>query len=393
MNKKGYRLSHVIIIIITTSIISAITTGIIVTSSLSANGTSYTDLVLDENVQQFLDVYDKLTNDYYEDINKKAMIDSAIDAMTSYLDETYTTYLDSDNASTLMQELNGKYTGIGITIRDSEVISIASGSPADRSGIKLGDKIKNINGKEVEDLNSNEISDLIKQNGENVIINIERNGENLEYSMQVEEFDISPVEYKMIENTSIGYIKMSIFSTKLYNDSINAISDLKKQGMNKLIIDLRNNTGGFLDQAKSVASLFLEKGKIIYYLENKNELEEEKDETVEMLDVPVVVLVNSSTASAAEILTGALKYSYNATLVGTKTYGKGKVQHTISLNNNDMVKYTSSRWLMPNKNCIDEIGIIPDYVVENEYIYDKENPTIIQQIIDNQLNKAIELLS
>ncbi len=393
MNKKGYRLSHVIIIIITTSIISAITTGIIVTSSLSANGTSYTDLVLDENVQQFLDVYDKLTNDYYEDINKKAMIDSAIDAMTSYLDETYTTYLDSDNASTLKQELNGKYTGIGITIRDSEVISIASGSPADRSGIKLGDKIKNINGKEVEDLNSNEISDLIKQNGENVIINIERNGENLEYSMQVEEFDISPVEYKMIENTSIGYIKMSIFSTKLYNDSINAISDLKKQGMNKLIIDLRNNTGGFLDQAKSVASLFLEKGKIIYYLENKNELEEEKDETVEMLDVPVVVLVNSSTASAAEILTGALKYSYNATLVGTKTYGKGKVQHTISLNNNDMVKYTSSRWLMPNKNCIDEIGIIPDYVVENEYIYDKENPTIIQQIIDNQLNKAIELLS
>lgn len=393
MNKKGYRLSHVIIIIITTSIISAITTGIIVTSSLSANGTSYTDLVLDENVQQFLDVYDKLTNDYYEDINKKAMIDSAIDAMTSYLDETYTTYLDSDNASTLMQELNGKYTGIGITIRDSEVISIASGSPADRSGIKLGDKIKNINGKEVEDLNSNEISDLIKQNGENVIINIERNGENLEYSMQVEEFDISPVEYKMIENTSIGYIKMSIFSTKLYNDSINAISDLKKQGMNKLIIDLRNNTGGFLDQAKSVASLFLEKGKIIYYLENKNELEEEKDETVEMLDVPVVVLVNNSTASAAEILTGALKYSYNATLVGTKTYGKGKVQHTISLNNNDMVKYTSSRWLMPNKNCIDEIGIIPDYVVENEYIYDKENPTIIQQIIDNQLNKAIELLS
>lgn len=392
MNKKGYKLSHVIIIIITTAIISAITSGVIITSSLNINGKSYSELVLDKNVQEFLEVYAKLTDDFYEDVDKKAMIQSAINAMTDYLDETYTTYLESDNADSLMQELNGKFTGIGVTISGFEVIDVIDNSPAYRSGIKAGDKILSINGIDVATYSGGEISELIKQNGDNIVIKADRDGEILEFSLKIEEFDVSSVEYKMIDDTNIGYIKMSIFSNKLTDETSNAIKELKDKNMEKLIIDLRNNTGGFLDQAKSVASLFLEKGKIIYYLEDKNKLQEAKDETEEKMDIPVVILVNDNTASAAEILTGALKYSYNATIVGTKTYGKGKVQHTLTLSDKDMVKYTSSKWLMPNKECIDGKGITPDYVVENEYVYDVQNPESITGTIDNQLNKAIELL-
>ncbi len=393
MNKKGYQLSHVIIIIIATAIISAITSGVIITSSFNVNGKSYSDLVLDENVQEFLEVYAKLSDDYYEDVNKKEMIESAINAMTNYLNETYTTYLESDNADSLMQELNGKYTGIGVTIAGFEVVGVIENSPAYRSGIQVGDKIVSINGTDVATYSGSEISDLIKQNNDNVVLKIDRNGETLEFTMKVENFDVSPVEYKMIDDTSIGYIKMTIFSNKLTDDTNKALTELKNKGMNKLIIDLRGNTGGFLDQAKSVASLFIEKNKTIYFLEEKGTLTEEKDETSTKMDIPIAILVNGNTASAAEILTGAMRYSYGAMIIGTKTYGKGKVQHTLTLNDKDMVKYTSSKWLMPNQECIDGKGISPDYLVENEYIYDEESQTSIVETIDNQLNKAIELLN
>ena len=393
MNRKGYRLSHVIIIIILTAIISAVTTGVIVTSSFSANGKSYSDLVLDENVQEFLEVYAKLTDDYYRDVDKKKMISSAINAMTDYLDEIYTTYLNSDNANILMDELNGKHKGIGVTIRGYEIIDVMEDSPAFRSGIKIGDRIVAINGTNVETLAGAEISNLIKQNEDSITVTVIRNEETLEFTMKAEEIQVSPVEYHMIENTSIGYLKMSIFSNNLFVDTSKALEKLKEEGMNKLIIDLRNNTGGYLEQAKNVASLFLEKDKTIYYLENKDDLEEIKDTTDDSYNMPIVVLVNGSTASAAEILSGALKYSYGAILVGSTTYGKGKVQHTMSLSDNDMIKYTSSKWLMPNKVCIDGVGISPDYIIDNSYNYDTDNSSENEGFTDNGLNKAIELLS
>ena len=130
----------------------------------------------------------------------------------------------------------------------------------------------------------------------------------------------------------------------------------------------------------------------IYY-DLKSDLEEIKDTTDDSYNMPIVVLVNGSTASAAEILSGALKYSYGAILVGNTTYGKGKVQHTMSLSDNDMIKYTSSKWLMPNKVCIDGVGISPDYIIDNSYNYDTDNSSENEGFTDNGLNKAIELLS
>ena len=375
MEKKGYSLFHVIIIIVVTSIISGITTGVIFTNgAMSSEGVSYSELIVDENVRDFLDIYAEIVNEYYEDVNKEEMIQNAINGMMEYLDESYTTYLDENEASSLMEQLNGTYEGIGITIKEKVVLNVIKDSPAAKAGVLSGDVINSVNGVSVADKSGDEIVSMIKENGQHVSLGVLRNGSPLIFNLVIETLNVPSVVYNMIENTRIGNIKISVFSDGLNEEVEYAIKNLKDQGMQRIIIDLRNNTGGYLEQAYKVASLFLEKGKIIYSLNTKegNEIYTDKDNVFETY--PIVVLVNNSTASASEILAGALKDSYGASIVGTTTYGKGKVQHTYNLNDGGLVKYTSSKWLRPNGTCVDGVGIIPDYTVENEYIYDESDP-------------------
>ena len=161
-----------------------------------------------------------------------------------------------------------------------------------------------------------------------------------------------------------------------------ALKELETKNITSLIVDVRNNAGGYLTSAEEVSSLFLKSGKVIYSLEANGSKMSYADKTEEHRTYPIVVLINGGSASAAEILAAALKDSYGAILVGTKSYGKGKVQQVMSLNNGDSVKYTSAKWLTPSNICIDGTGIMPDYVVE----YDSESGH------DYQLEKAKELL-
>ena len=391
MKKKGYSLVHVIIIVIITSIVSAITTGVLFTKNLINNeGINYTEFALDSNIQSFLDAYSEITNGYYENINKKEIIESAIKGMMSYLDESYTSYLSEEAADNLFEQLNGTYDGIGVTIQKDTIISVFDNSPAERAGILPGDKIISINEISVE---GQDIVYLIKQHADNIVLEVERNNEIYTFNLRIETLNVPSVQYKMIENTNIGYLKISVFSSHLTAEMSNALTKLENDGMKKLIIDLRNNTGGYLEQSFSTASIFLKKGKVVYSLQNRNDFKKIKDTDNQSTDYPIVVLVNKATASASEILASALKDSYNATLVGTTTYGKGRVQQTYSLNTGGIVKYTSSKWLRPNGTCVDKVGITPDYIIENEYVYDENDPESIVDIIDHQLDKAIELLS
>ena len=396
MEKKGYSLIHVIIIIVITSIISGITTGVIFTkSTVSSEGINYSELIVDENVQDFLDVYAEISNEYYEDINKEEIIQNAINGMMDYLDETYTTYLDEDEANLLMDQLNGTYEGVGITIKDRQVINVLAGSPAQEAGILPSDVIVSVNDTSVENKSGDEIVQLIKNNAQNVNLMIKRDNIILNFTMKLKTLNIPSVSYKMIDNTKIGYIQMTVFSSGLSDEVSHALSWLKTQGVQRIILDLRNNTGGYLEQAFNTAALFLEKGKVVYSLSTKDGTQVFSDADKNSESFPIVVIVNKSTASAAEILSAALKDSYGATIVGTTTYGKGKVQHTYSHSDGGLVKYTSSRWLRPNGTCVDSVGIKPDYIIENEYIYDNSDPEhpVITEVIDNQMNKAIELLS
>ena len=391
-NKKGFNLLSVIIVICITSIISGLTTVVIVTNSYKNNlGLTYEDLVNDESLNEFLEVYSSIINNYYEDVDTSAMIDSAVDGMLDYLGESYTTYLDKDATEELEERLSGSYRGIGIAVANKVIQSITSGTPAAESGLQVGDIITGVDGVDVTQKSNEELTDLIKETDKDSIkLTVQRGEETLTFDIGLATIPISAVNYQMLEN-NVGYLQMEIFSATLDEQVANALDDLENQGMQKLIIDLRNNTGGYLESAEATASLFLEKGKLIYSLENKDATAEYYDKTDENTSYPIVILINGQSASAAEILAAALKDSYGAVLVGEKSYGKGKVQQTYNLSDGSMAKYTSARWLRPNGDCIDGVGLMPDYIANLTYTYDDTGK--INGTIDTQLNKAIEVIS
>lgn len=390
--KKGYDLIEVVIIVIVVSIISAVSTGVIITKSFSSDGNyTYADIAKDKNLQEFINIYSKLNTSYYEDINKEEVIKSAINGMTSYLNETYTGILDIDKSNSLLDDLNATYDGIGITINNNLIVNVIKNSPAYNAGIEVNDLIISINDVDVSTNTGEEISNLLKESEKNIKISVKRGEEIINFeNINFSKLDIPRVEYNVIENSNIGYIHISLFSNSVSDQVKNALEELNEKNVNGLIIDLRNNTGGYLEEAYNTAQLFLEKGKIVYSLEDKNNnITSFKDKTIEKYDNQIVILINGQTASAAEILAAALKESGDALIVGTKSYGKGKVQHTYSLSSGELVKYTSSYWLTPKGTCIDGKGISPDYNVENETEIDSEGNNYL---IDNQLEKSINIL-
>lgn len=389
---SGFSLLNVIIVIFVTAITSAIATGVIVNNSYkNKDGMSYSELLEDESLKEFLNVYSSVVSGYYEDVNKQEMVDAALNAMLNYLGDSYTTYMNEDQAESLAEKLEGTYKGIGITIEGRKIIGITKNSPAQNSGLQINDEIIKINDQDVTSKNASEIVTLIKnQNLDEVKIVVNRNNESKEFTIKTADLFVPALKYNLIEDTKIGYIYISIFSNTVYEQFNDALKDLEYQGMEKLIIDVRDNTGGYLTQAEQIASLFLEENKVIYSLENKNGKKIIADKTSEFRTYPISILINNDSASASEILASALKDSYNAILVGTKSYGKGKVQQTVSLSDKTLAKYTSAKWLRPNGECVDKVGITPDYEVELDITKDEAGNIV--NVKDTQLQKAIDLL-
>lgn len=393
-NYRGFSLAWVIGIVVVTSIISGITTGVIVYNNnrLSYNMT-YGDLSDDKELNEFLTVYANILSDYYEDVDTGKLLDKAIAGMMDYLGDDYSTYLDDETTAELFESLSGEYKGIGVSINntDKSIVEVYKNTPASKAGIETGDIIVGFNNTDVTNMSATEVVEMIKNSTGNFTLQLKRGEQTITVTLKNETLIAPNTDYYMIENTNIGYLYMETFSNTLATQVKSALEEMEKNGMTSLIIDLRNNTGGYLNSASDVASIFLEKGKRIYSLEYQNEVNHYNDETREHKEYNIVVLINENTASAAEILAAALKESYGATIVGETSFGKGKVQQTMQLDDGSMVKYTSAYWLTPNGTCIDEIGINPDYYVTNEEIAD-ENGTITG-INDLQLQKAIEILN
>lgn len=380
----GIGLKDIIILVVVTSLVTGIVTwAIIYNQNRLTRNTTIQDLSKDEDMKEFLKVYASIVEDYYEDIDKKEMLEKAIAAMVNYLGEDYTTYMDKDETNSLLDKLKGEYTGIGIQLsKDDNVIrSFVEGGDAINSGLKIGDIVIKINDTDVN--SSEDISKVIEKtkSGTKVKLTVKRNEEVLSFDVENKNILIPAISYDVVED-NIGYLKIEVFSETLAEQVNFALNDMESRGIKSLIIDVRDNTGGYLGEAREVASMFLEKGKLIYSLEDRNKSAEVRDETNEKRDYKVVVLINESSASASEVLAAALKESYNAVTVGKKSYGKGKVQQAQALDDGSMAKYTTSRWLTPNGNCIDGIGIKPDYEIEQD-----ENSSF-----DTQLEKALELV-
>ncbi len=390
-NKKviGFSIVEVIVIIVVSAIFTSIATGIIVMNNFKSEaGITYAELLQDDKVKEFLDVYADVLSGYYENVDKSEAINSAISGMMSYLGDKYSTYLDDDATNNLNDMLAGTYNGIGILInQNKEIEEVFDNSPAMAAGILKGDKIVGLNNEDVSKLELTELTARIKGSNGNVNLKILRGDELKDITVEVKILNKPAISYSIDEynDKKIGYLQIQTFSQTLAEQVKQVLNKFDKENIDSIIIDLRGNGGGYLNAATDTASLFLEKGKVIYSLENKNSYESFKDETDEHKNYNIVVLVNEGTASASEILTGALKDSYGVTIVGQKTYGKGKVQQVKNLSDGSMVKYTTAKWLRPNGECVDGEGIKPDYEVEIEIVDETT-------IVDTQLKKAIEVL-
>lgn len=393
-SSKVFNLAWILGIVVVTSIISALTTGVIIyNNNKIGNKLSYADLSKDEKLNQFLEVYANITSDYYQDINKDELLEKAISAMMNYLGDDYTTYLNNDNTNELMNQLAGEYTGIGVAINNENksITKVYEDTPASKAGILAGDVIIGVDNQDVSELTATEVVNLIKNNKDYFSLKLKRNEEIINVNVKNEKIISPNIDYRMLENSKIGYMSLNAFSSTLDVQMQRALKNLEGEGMTSLIIDLRNNTGGYLDIASKVTSMFIKKGEKIYSLNGKDKIESYFDETDEHREYKIVILTNSNTASASEIMAAALKESYGAILVGETTFGKGKVQQTMKLDDGSMVKYTSAYWLTPNGTCIDEVGITPDYLVSNEEIKNIEGNVV--DIVDKQLDMAISILS
>lgn len=394
MKNKAFSFFDVAIIVIITSVIMYFLGGILIFKHLG--GINYDLIGADENLKEFISAYNGLLENYYDNLNRGELIEGAINGMYSQVQDPYTTYMDIGNTNSLNESLSGAYRGIGIRIEELSsgelrITDVFDDSPAASSGLQVGDIITGINGSDAKNLSGTEIAAKIKEStGDKVHIIVDRNGSPYTFDIDVEDLFVPVVTTKLLmrNNHSIGYIKLSVFNDTADVQFSSALSSLENSGMEYLVIDLRNNTGGYLEVAKNIAEMFIEKGKIIYSLESKTDKSDYMDKTNEQRNYKVAVLVNRASASASEILTGALKYSYGAIVTGEKTYGKGKVQERASLANGTTVKYTTAKWYMPNGECIDGIGISPDY----EIIFDKTNYYDDDIYSDNQVLYTLDYL-
>lgn len=345
-----------------------------------------------EELDEFVTTYNTINNSYYKKISKDKLVDAAIEGMLSFLDDPYSEYMNKTDSTEFNETVNGEYDGIGITIisdnDEVKIVSVFDNSPAKKIGLKAGDKITAINDEKVATKNTEQISKLIK-NSKKVKIKVIRDNEEKEYTIKKGTVDIPSVTSKMIDkDNKIGYISISIFSSNTYKEFNKALEKLEKNNMKALVIDVRNNPGGHLDQVSDIIDLFLNRNDVMYQIKNNGKKKRVYAATNSKRKYKIAVLINKNSASASEILAAALKDSYNSSVVGVNSYGKGSVQKQYKLSNGSSIKYTVKKWYTPKGESIDKKGVEPTEIIEQSENYFND-PSIDN---DTQLQKAIEIV-
>lgn len=316
----------------------------------------------------------------------------AIDSMVASLNDPYTRFMSKKDFEDLTTSITSKIYGIGVNIYSNsgkiEVFNVIPATPADYSGLKQGDIITAVDGKETNGMNVSEVATLVRGPENSVVeLSILRDGKKLTKKIKRKEIKIKNVKSSVLDN-HIGYIQIiSFMGGTTPNEFVEALENTKNT--DSIIIDLRGNTGGLLDNAVFIANMFINDGEIVEIIyRNGYKKSINANNTTKLLDKPVVVLVNGASASASEILSGALKDYKKAKLVGKKTFGKGLVQKVVPLPNQTGINVTIARYLTPNGTDINKLGIKPDVEVGNEYDFYLNNNKK-----DIQLEKAKEILN
>lgn len=399
-NRNAQRIYKMIMLVLIVIIVTSLVTAFATYQYLINNGISYSKVNttslegLEYTLSQFRG---ELEKKYIGEINDEELIEGAVKGYVDALGDPYTTYYTKKEMKTIMEETNGNFVGIGVYMtKDLEknailIIKPIENSPAEKAGILPGDLITKVDDVEYTGDKLEEASNKIRgEEGTKVKLEIYRNGETKTFELTRTKVVVSHVTTKVLNN-DIGYIAISDFEGECASEFETKYKQLEKQGIKKLIIDIRNNGGGIVDEALKIANMLVDKDSTLLITKDKSDKEEVTKATEKpIINIPTVVLVNEYSASASEILAGALKDNGKATLVGTKTYGKGIIQELHQLSDGSGLKITVSEYYTPNHNAIHKIGITPD--VEIDLSEDVKQQTTIQEKDDNQLQKAIEIL-
>ncbi len=307
------------------------------------------------------------------EVDEEQMMDGLLSGYLEGLDDVYSLYYTPEEFEEAISDSDGSYVGIGVAVeQDTETLAITaltvySGSPAEGAGMQSGDILKAVDGKDISGEILSDVVDQIRgEEGSEVTVTVLRDGETLDLTMTRTAMEMETAEYEMLEE-GIGYIQLTEFDSVSVDQMKEAIQELREQGMEKLILDLRDNPGGLLTSVVSIADLFLPKGDNIFYAEDKKGNQTRYDsESDPFCTETLSVLVNGNSASASEVLSGSLKDHERAVLVGTQTFGKGIVQTFYRLSDGSGIKLTTAHYFTPSGTDIHGIGIEPDLAVEDD---------------------------
>lgn len=393
--KKIYR---TIMLIIVVALVTFILTTCVMSNNTYKKDGSYTNISENLKLNTKLNTIKKIINeDFLGEVDETKLTEAAIKGYVEGLDDEYTEYFTKEEMEEFKTETEGNYVGIGIYMlkntKDNNIIVLSAikGSPAEEAGLKTGDIIKKVNDKEYTAEEFEKIaSDIKGKAGSKVKLEIQRGEETLIFEIERKKIELYPIESEVLEN-DIGYINISSFCEDCSSKFKENYDKLKKKNIKSLVIDLRNNGGGIVDEALEILDSILDKDSIMLITANKKGEEKiEKAKKKPTIEVPIVVLVNENTASSSEIFAAALKENNKAKIIGTKTYGKGVIQESITLSDGSGIKITTEEYYTPNRNKINKIGITPDIEVDLEE--KTKNITEISRDQDTQLKKAIETL-
>lgn len=342
----------------------------------------------------------EINSSYIGNVDESKMKDMAIVGYVAGLGDDYSMYYPKENMEDEEKDSSGEYVGIGIYVTvDKEkntvkIYDVMDNSPAKEAGLLADDIIEKIDGKEYDANSYNDLLNAIKGKiGTKVKVLVKRGNEEKEFEVERRNINVPSLSYKKLDD-NIGYIRITEFTGKTYEDFKNAYNDLQNQGMQKLVLDLRNNGGGMLEQALNIGDMFSSKDQTLLITKTKNEEKEIKSKTDREINIKVSVLVNKSSASASEVLTGIIKEndSENAKIVGEKTFGKGVIQTEYKLSDGSGFKLTTAEYFTPSHKEINKIGIEPD---ENVKLEQEKIPEVseISKDNDTQLKKAVEILN
>ena len=340
---------------------------------------------------------DRLVDKYfYGDIDKKEMQDWAYAGYLAGLDDPYTEYISPDEYDSFTETSTGNYTGIGVEVtkngEETVISDIFEGTPAEKAGLLPNDIIKKIDGKDMVGKPLSEISSTIKEYaGKTFAISIERDGKMTDVNVVPSEIETVQVSGKMLDG-GISYIRISMFEGHCTEQLKTALDNAKNSGAKGIIFDVRNNPGGALDIITNCVDQILDEGIILTVRDKNGKEEVYKAKDKEKIDLPIVILTNAQTASAAEVFTSSLHDNGKAYTVGTKTYGKGVVQTVFDLGDRSIAKITTAKYFTPKNVCIDKIGLEPDKKVELDEKYKNMSVKYIPDGEDAQLITAVEVM-